>query len=1132
MSEPVVEPIDKQIAQLQAAIAAQETLRTALGNATVDAAIGAIRKRLDELLEEARGIHASIAGPFASPETITPQLRLARSLMRIPPNLEDLEDSDGERKLVTLLSADLSSLLSGGKLPGDLQTGLQEILDEISTAIARQEGIVCRVSEGSVLAVFGIPVSHEDDPERALRAALGIRHAFERRFDRSQRATGTLLSYRMGIHTGPVILSKGASGVSSAFELMGETVNVAARLEAAARPRQILASYGTFHPAREAFEFAVLEPIIVKGKREPLRVFELQQARLYPAKTRGVKGLCPAFAGREEELDRLLQAAADAQAGQGCAILVCGEAGMGKSRLLAEFRKETLERYGAQWLEGHAFAHTASLAYAPFIDLLRRQSGISGEENNPSAFLQSLVDRYNPDDTHALAVLSNLLAVSIGPSGGEAPVSIPAEEMRGSLLGLIEGFFMQITRQGPLWVLIEDLHWVDGATLELLEQLIPLSSRLPVIFLATTRPSDAPGAPFQRFQEAGQSHCGNSFVRLDLHGLSAPACSRMLEQLLQMSSVPHDLRDLVLAHADGNPFFIEEILRALIDGGALVPDGPGGGWQVTAQIGRYQAPASLHGLLIARLDRLAPETRRLAQQAAVIGRIFDARILQTLTGSPDQVQAGLEHLERAGIIRKSQGFSEGEYAFDHALTQEIIYSSLLAPRRRELHSQVGLAMETWYASRSDSSPSIIGMHFLRGEVWDKAYPYLLQAGDDAFRLVALHEARLHYASALDAHQHLPRSDDAQRQWVDLIVKLDNSAYLINDAARRENLLVEAEKTLRNLLRTSHEGVQDRRLLCQVDLALVRHYLLLTDYTRASRSLREGLETACAIEDSELITLMNLSEGLIAALRGQFVQSEALLSQVVDPLESLGLWDWWNSGMVHLNLSLAVLGRFAEATAVAQRVYNRSLELKSQTGLAQALCALLLVPIVQHDFAQALEIADRAQHSAEESRDIILTSMVLHFRAWAESWLGKRSEAARHLASAKKIDAQVGSQPFQAWNAALDAEIALNAGEIHTSLELAELAMVVSRQAGNEYSAGLAHRTWAQALSRLDPPCWEEIELHLGESLSALERCGGAADSARTRRELARACHAQGDLSAARRWEEEASEQFKKMGITS
>ena len=485
-----------------------------------------------------------------------------------------------------------------------------------------------------------------------------------------------------------------------------------------------------------------------------------------------------------------------------------------------------------------------------------------------------------------------------------------------------------------------------------------------------------------------------------------------------------------------------------------------------------------------------------------------------------------------GSSKKARVSRETEYSYDHALTQEIIYSSLLAPRRRELHNQVGLAMEAWYAGRSDCNPGIIGAHFLRGEVWDKAYFYLLQAGDDAFRLVALSEARLQYANAMEANQHLPRSADTHRQWVDLIVKLDNSAYLNYDANHRESLLVEAERTLRGLLRDGVEGIQDRRLLCNIDLALIRHYLLLTNYAKATDCLHEGQQIAREIEDVELITLMDLSEGLIAALSGQFLQSELLLSQVVSPLEKYGLWDWWNSGMVHLNLSLAVLGRFAEAAAIAQRVYDRSLELNSQTGIAQALCAQLLIPILQHDFNQALEIADRAQHSAEESRDIILTSMVLHFRAWAESWLGKTEESARHLSSANEIDARVGSQPFHAWNAALDAEIALNAGEIQTTLKLADHALFVSHQAGNDYCAGLAHRIWAQALSKLELPRWKEAELHLMESLSALERSGGAADAARTRRELARVCQAQGRLSAARQWEALASEQFTKMGIVS
>jgi class 3 adenylate cyclase/tetratricopeptide (TPR) repeat protein len=1136
LTQPHPEPIAEQIAKLQAALAAQESLRPTLGDAIVEVAVAAIQARLDALSLETRAAPAPSAAPARLAE-FTPE-ELLRFLQACEPGemagkIQAVGRIDGERKQVSVLSVDISGLAALWKAAAaeDAVSALNSALKEIAEAVYRSEGIIDKISGDSILAVFGAPMAHEDDPERALRAALEIRHGLDRFFDRWTDRTDPLPPFRIGVNSGPVVSGKGGSTAYPAYTLMGETVNTASRLENAARPGQILVGQEIFRVTQATFEYLALDPILIKGKREPQLVFELQQARLLPGKTRGVKELAPAFVGREAELAELRAAIKDMQAGRGRVILISGEAGLGKSRLLAELRAEAPAQDGAGWIEGHAFAHTTSLTYAPFIDLLRRLYNLSDAEADPLARLQILVERIWPGEDAALAVVAQMLAIPTQPHAGDTFAPDSADAMRANLLALFEAAIVRLAHQGPVWMVIEDLHWIDLTSLELIEQLIPLTCRLPFTIVATSRPISISGEILPRFQAMTHLHCADRFMHLGLSRLSEGSSSQMVEQLLSTPVLPAGLRNLILNHADGNPFFIEEILRALIDGGALVfTGGEAMRWMTTPLIESYLVPDSLHGLLMARLDRLPSETKWLAQQAAVIGRIFNARILNDLAGDAVEVIPELNALERVGLIHRNGPSTDVEYTFNHALTQEVVYASLLAPRRREAHSRVGMALEAHSGAVSNENISIIGEHFLHGEVWDKAYDYLLRAGDSAARLYAPAEARLHYEGALEALTHLPENEATLRLQVALLIKLDNVSYLVAESGRREAHLSAAEDILQRLVESSAPSVEDRRLLCQIYLAMARHFMLRSAHSTAFRYNQQALDIAREIGDGELSAILMSSLGIIAALQGQFLQSTPLLQQSLAPLAKIGSWEYWISAAVHLNLSLAVQGKFRDAAEIAEQVHRRASELKSLTGITQADCAFLIIPILRRDFRPALAVADRALQSAEQSKDIVLTSMVLRFKAWAQSCLGEHAAAAENLANAHQINAGVGSEPFPVWHAALDAEIELNAGRVEESLRLAERAVDSAQTLGNDYGAGIAYRVWAQALTHLNPPDWEAVERRLEASLAAFERSGGVVEAARTRSARAQVCQARGNRAEARRWGAEALAEFKRLGL--
>ncbi|HEX6474040.1 MAG TPA: adenylate/guanylate cyclase domain-containing protein, partial [Candidatus Limnocylindria bacterium] len=877
-----------RIAQLRAAIAAQDQLRPVLGDETVDAAISALQSQIDLLIGQ--------EGPATMRSAVTTEEEALDALQaRVPAELADKarRTSDTtprtgiERRTVTVMIADLSGFTALGERfdPELIREFQDDLFDEIASVVYAHEGFVEKFVGDAVVSVFGAPLTHEDDPERALRAALAIRERMEGISERwGDRLGRQMLELHIGIDTGPVVAGQIGPERAGAYSVTGDTVNTASRLQDAAKPGQILVSQRTQRLAQEAFDFRRLKPIKVQGKQDAVTVFELERARLFPGQGRGLHGLNAGLVGRQRELAQLKIVAERLTAGQGQVVLVTGEAGIGKSRLMTEWHRSLGK--GIRFLEGRSYAGATGVPYGPFADLSRRYAGIKDEDTEARARsrLRQGLNRVLPGGMEAMALVASMLGMRLEDEEAAHLAGLTPQATKERLFALVEDLIRRLARQRATVLVLEDLHWADASSLELVQHLLPLVREVPLAMVGVFRRGEG-GVdllPLATDQYA------ELLTPIELLPLERESAVSLVEELLAGGEgLPATVRDLIVGKAEGNPFFVEEVIRTLIERGGLERSPDGAGWVVTPKIEGVAVPDTLQGVLAARLDRLEPDTRKTAQEAAVIGRIFQERVLARLADDVARLESQLEHLEREELIRELRRDPDLEYIFKHALTQEVAYETLSAAQRRELHSRVGVALEELVADRIGEFQAILGAHFLRGEIWDKAYSYYLVAGDAAARLHAYPEALLHYAKAEEALGNLPPTDDIRRQTVDLTVKQMVVSWGAEDPGRNLAKLAEAEAIARALPAADGGPGPDRVRLARVQYWIGRIHYYRDEPREAIGYFQQVLAVGQELRDEGLLAIPLAVMGRALVVQGHFDRAIPVLAGAIDPLEKAG-----------------------------------------------------------------------------------------------------------------------------------------------------------------------------------------------------------------------------------------------------
>jgi class 3 adenylate cyclase/tetratricopeptide (TPR) repeat protein len=704
---------------------------------------------------------------FDSPGAYTPK-HLAERILTSKAALE------GERKQVTVLFADLkgSMELLADRDPEEARTILDPVLERMMEAVHRYEGTVNQVMGDGIMALFGAPLAHEDHAVRACYAALRMQAAIRVYTEDLRRSQGLEVQIRVGLNSGEVVVRSIGSDLRMDYSAVGQTTHLAARMEQ-------LAPAGTIRLTAEALRLAdgfvtvkALGVVPVKGVAGPVEVFELTGAaairtRLQAARARGFTR----FVGRDAEMGQIRQAAEQARCGRGQVVAVVGDAGVGKSRLFHEF-VQSHHREGWLVLAASSVSYGKATAFLPLADLLRRYFRI--EDGDDTRSVRSKITGTVLTLDRALEDMLPAITWVLDALPAEDPLhSVEPAQRRRRALDAIKRLFLRESRVQPLLLVFEDLHWVDAETQGVLDGLVESLPTAPVLLAVNYRPEYRHGWGSKTY-----------YRQLRIDPLAPESADELLSGLLGADPSVQPLKAAIIVRTEGNPLFLEESVRTLVETGMLVGDP--GAYRLARPVETLQMPATVQAILAARIDRLRTELKRLLQAAAVVGKDVSVPLLEAIADiGGEDLQRALAELQTAEFLYETRLFPDLEYTFKHALTHEVAYGSLLQERRRALHAALVEAIERLHADRLEEQVEILAHHAVRGGLTDKAIRYLHQAGTKAVARSANREAIGFLETALTLAAELPETTAMLSSALDIRITLGPALIAVHGAAALE-----------------------------------------------------------------------------------------------------------------------------------------------------------------------------------------------------------------------------------------------------------------------------------------------------------------------------------------------------------
>jgi class 3 adenylate cyclase/tetratricopeptide (TPR) repeat protein len=694
--------------------------------------------------------------------------------------------AEGERKIATALFADIANSTA---LISDLDAEeahriLDPAIDRMIDAVHRYEGTITHTAGDGIMAIFGAPIAHEDHALRACYAALDIQEAMRTLAADVRRDFGLLLQVRVGMNSGPVVVQvKYQEGdISVDYRAAGVSTHVAARLESLAAPGTILLTRDTLALAEGFVRVGPFEPVSVKGIEQPVEVCELKgintRMRNQALAARGLSK----FVGREREIEMLARAAAQAHSGRGQMVALVGEAGVGKSRIFMEFTRSP-QLTGWLTLAAGSVSYGKATSYLPLVDLLTRYFEIQTRDDERRVREKIAGKLFALGEKKLLDQIPLFLgALGMGVSD-EAWNNLTPAERQSQMFAALKQLLIRESQQQPLCLMFEDLHWIDAETQTFLEMLLESVPAARVLLLVNYRPD-------YKHRWAGKSY----FAQARIDPLPAESADELLEVLLGSSAELGPVKKALIEVTEGNPLFLEESVRSLIESGVLA--GSPGHWRLVGALPAVFVPKTIEALLAARIDRLQPELKEILQCAAVVGNDVSQALLEAVTGIPrPELEEGVRELQAAEFLYEKALFPEIEYTFKHSMTREVAYSSLLRERKMALHALAARALVEIADGRIDEHVERVAQHAEQGGLWSLAVEYLQRSGQKAYALYANTEAAGFFERALKALQHLPQSRATLEHSVDLRFELRNTLLALAEVDRILRSLEENEPVL-------------------------------------------------------------------------------------------------------------------------------------------------------------------------------------------------------------------------------------------------------------------------------------------------------------------------------------------------
>ena len=1008
---------------------------------------------------------------YDQPRSYTPKF-LADKILTTRSSIE------GEQKFVTILFADVAGFTSmSEKLEPDT---LHEIMDDyfriLMAEVHKVEGTVNEFRGDGLMALFGAPISHEDHAQRACHAALSMQKALDLYGDKIKKTYGIEFKTRIGVNSGRVVVGAIGDNLRMDYTAQGDAANLAARMESNAEPGTVLVSENTYKLAKEYFLFESLGQIQVKGKTKPVAVYRPVMSsevgtRIDAAFRRGLTR----FVGRSSELATLKDAYEKAASGLGQVVGIVGEAGIGKSRLLLEFRNSLAIENHAYW-EGQCLHYGVSMPYLPILDILRSFIGTkeSEEESSIKHKMEASILDLDEGLRSVLAPLQELLSLTVDD---EEYRNLEPIQKKEKTFEAIRDLLIRVSQKQPLILVIEDLHWSDNTTRELIDYVIGWLPTVRILMILLYRPD---------FTHLWGSK--SYYRKIGLDQLSSASSAKLVVAILEGADVIPELRDLIFNRTSGNPLFMEEIIRTLLENGSIgLKDGQ---YILTVNPKDIEVPDTIHGVIAARIDRLEEALKGLIQVASVIGREFFFRVLQLVTGMQRELKANLLVLQGLEFIYEKSLFPELEYIFKHALTQEVAYKSLLKKQKQEIHEKVGKATETLFPDRLEQFYEMLAYHYSKSGNKEKAFTYLRLSGDKATRSSSTWEAFRFYGEALRVLKEYPEDNDVKRKRIDVSLSMAASIRLLDYPEDSHKILEEAEKVAKQL--------NDTRTAATLGSLISTYFSTIGQTEVAVRRQKEAFEQACEIHDEELI----IQIGYDLATSYLYTRAWPILIDIWGKLlfvieQSDRKSDFFSKPAcpyvilpVCRGMALGFKGHFREGKALLDKAWSLAVELDHAiTTLAIHIFSGVFFQF-KGESENCMFHIEKALRICEEAQVFIWLGPLWNIMGYLEYLQGDLEAALNHIEKGMQIQNQVLASVWKPAYPLYAGMTNLELGNLVKAREDIQSAMILAQESGEREFEGLSRIEMGRILSRPQKPQFDEAEISITQGIKILEELQG------------------------------------------
>ncbi|MBC2716709.1 MAG: AAA family ATPase [Desulfobacteraceae bacterium] len=1034
---------------------------------------------------------------YSEPQSYTPKF-LADKILTSRSSIE------GERKLVTVLFSDVAGFTSmSEKLdPEEVHQIMDGCFKILMDEIHKFEGTINQFTGDGVMALFGAPVAHEDHAQRACYASLSIQKAIEKYGEKLKNERGIDFKMRIGLNSGPVIVGAIGDDLRMDYTAVGDTTNLAARMENSAESGTVLVSKNTYKIVSDFFKFDSLKKIEVKGKEAPQEAFKLigksdVETRIAASAAKGLTR----FVGRKNTMAALMEAYTRVKSGSGQVVGMVGEAGVGKSRLLLEFRNQ-LPPDEYTFLEGRCLHYGSAMAYLPFLDILKSHFKIA-DDDPESLIKQKIEEKILNLDQNLQSIFppfQDLLSLKVDD---DKYLQVEPSERKIRVFESLRNLFVQESQNRPLIIAIEDLHWIDKISEEFINYFIEWVQNTKILLILLYRPE-------YTHQWGSKSH----YTKVGLTQLGTESSSRLVQAILESGEVVPEIRELVLKRAGGNPLFVEELTHNLLENGSIEKKNQQ--YVLTKKASDIQVPDTLQGIIASRIDRVEESLKRIMQMASVIGREFAFRILESIMGMREELKSSLLNLQGLEFISEKQLFPELEYIFKHALTQEVAYNSLLQNRKKEIHEKVAQSIEALYPDRLEEYFELLAYHYTRSENAEKALDYLDKANQKAVRLNAMQEAMTYFNEVMELLDTLDKTPENQKRRISIICNQIWVFFIL--------LKVQEYYDLLNQYKSLAAGFDDKGLNARFYSALSQCEYTFGYFDQAIETASMAIDFGKASGQTEYAYWAYIFKLWSYCWIGEYEKVHELRQEILNLLEVSFNLQLYIHAFCASSMAFMEAGQCNKATQASNTAMEMAEKFSDKGLTIQSIIFIGWAYIIKGEPDKTIEHATIALNLAQTPRDKIVAQGGI---AWGLCHTGEPNQGIEILVTIIPILKAARYQPFFINTHYFLAEGYWLAGDYDHAIETAKNLLDLAERHNMKNRIGFAHYLLGEIAIEKD---LSQAPTHFEKSIAIFQEIKAEYYLARAYSGYGRYHKQQGDIAQAREYLTKALEIFERLEI--